>query len=104
MDYVKAILSTLLICSQSLSYAWTNIALSFRSTSPSTSTSSLTAEFIDSASESEKSTKSTRRDFLVSALATATTIVLSNSQPSFADEEDLIDVYFGCGCFWHVQQ
>ena len=97
---IKALLSTLLICSHS--YAWTNIALSSRSTSPSTSTS---AEFIDSASESESNTKSTRRrDFLVSALATATTIVLSNSQPSFADEEDLIDVYFGCGCFWHVQQ
>ena len=101
---IKALLSTLLICSHS--YAWTNIALSSRSTSTSTSTSSLiTAEFIDSASESESNTKSTRRDFLVSALATATTIVLStNNQPSFADEEDLIDVYFGCGCFWHVQQ
>ena len=97
---IKAILSILL--SSHVSYAWTNIALSSRLTS----TSSLTAEFIDSASESESNnTKSTRRrDFLVSALATATTIVLSNSQPSFADEEDLIDVYFGCGCFWHVQQ
>lgn len=96
---IKAILSILL--SSHVSYAWTNIALSSRLTS----TSSLTAEFIDSASESESNnTKSTRRrDFLVSALATATTIVLSNSQPSFADEEDLIDVYFGCGCFWHVQ-
>ena len=45
----------------------------------------------------------TRRQMLqnVAALTVGTTVL---TQPSIASEEDdMIDVYFGCGCFWHVQ-
>lgn len=94
---IKAISTLLLICNHG-SYAWTTSTS--KSTLTTITSSFHTNEFIDSASESEPTE---RRNFLVSALATATT-VLSNSQPSFAnDDEGLIDVYFGCGCFWHVQ-
>lgn len=56
-----------------------------------------------------------RRDFVKTAtlglLSLSTTApLLSSSLPASAagaqdddDEKDLIDVYFGCGCFWHVQ-
>ena len=99
---IKAISTLLLICNHG-SYAWTTSTS--KSTLTTITSSFHTNEFIDSASESESNNQPTeRRNFLVSALATATT-VLSNSQPSFAnDDEGLIDVYFGCGCFWHVQQ
>eukprot|EP00581_Thalassiosira_minuscula_P019514 CAMPEP_0183719298 /NCGR_PEP_ID=MMETSP0737-20130205/12304_1 /TAXON_ID=385413 /ORGANISM="Thalassiosira miniscula, Strain CCMP1093" /LENGTH=297 /DNA_ID=CAMNT_0025949013 /DNA_START=94 /DNA_END=987 /DNA_ORIENTATION=- len=47
---------------------------------------------------------SSRRSFLTSSAAAvlASAAISSNARPSFADD-DLIDVYFGCGCFWHVQ-
>ncbi|KAL7530811.1 hypothetical protein ACHAXR_006640 [Thalassiosira sp. AJA248-18] len=38
------------------------------------------------------------------AAATTTAGLLTNPQPAVAaEDEELIDVYFGCGCFWHVQ-
>jgi len=50
----------------------------------------------------------TRRSFLA-GIATASTLAsIATSYPSPASaaaniDEELIDVYFGCGCFWHVQ-
>mmetsp|Transcript_19651 Transcript_19651/g.32219 ORF Transcript_19651/g.32219 Transcript_19651/m.32219 type:complete len:291 (+) Transcript_19651:58-930(+) len=46
----------------------------------------------------------TRRSFLA-GLATASLATVATSYPSTAsaDDEELIDCYFGCGCFWHVQ-
>lgn len=50
-----------------------------------------------------------RRTFLHSAAAgTFSSLVLSGPQDSFAvdgddDDDELVDAYFGCGCFWHVQ-
>jgi len=50
---------------------------------------------------------SSRRGFLTHQAASvlASTALVSNPRQSFAASEDdeLIDVYFGCGCFWHVQ-
>jgi peptide methionine sulfoxide reductase MsrA len=44
-----------------------------------------------------------RRHFFATAASTASAI-LSFSQPSLASSEsDLVDVYFGVGCFWHIQ-
>jgi len=46
-----------------------------------------------------------RRNFMDGLLVTsaaAAVAVLSNPAPSLAEEEE-IEVYFGCGCFWHVQ-
>ena len=43
--------------------------------------------------------ESTRRVFMSSLVAGA---IATAAGPSFAQEPD-IDVYFGCGCFWHVQ-
>jgi len=43
-----------------------------------------------------------RRGFLSAAAATAATMPLHHSTARAVTEED-IDVYFGCGCFWHVQ-
>jgi peptide methionine sulfoxide reductase MsrA len=50
---------------------------------------------------------STRRTFLNGILGAS---IASTFAPQFAaaaaaatGEEELIDVYFGCGCFWHVQ-
>jgi len=47
---------------------------------------------------------SSRRSFLTASVLASAAIV-SNSRPSLAasGDDDLIDVYFGCGCFWHVQ-
>ncbi len=55
----------------------------------------------------------TRRSFLAGLATTSlATTVASTSQPSPANaadvnnsssDEELIDCYFGCGCFWHVQ-
>lgn len=42
-----------------------------------------------------------RRAF-AAQLATAAALAVS-ARPAFAEEEPLMDVYFGCGCFWHVQ-
>mmetsp|Transcript_23923 Transcript_23923/g.35962 ORF Transcript_23923/g.35962 Transcript_23923/m.35962 type:complete len:291 (-) Transcript_23923:47-919(-) len=47
----------------------------------------------------------TRRSFLA-GLATASTlatVATSFPSPASADDDELIDCYFGCGCFWHVQ-
>lgn len=53
-----------------------------------------------------------RRSFLTAAAGAgaAGLLTLTTTQPAIAnavgveeDEEQLIDVYFGCGCFWHVQ-
>ena len=49
----------------------------------------------------------TRRSFLT-GLATASLATVASSYPSPASaaidsDEELIDCYFGCGCFWHVQ-
>eukprot|EP00986_Skeletonema_menzelii_P005508 scaffold2040_cov132-Skeletonema_menzelii.AAC.5 len=46
----------------------------------------------------------TRRSFLA-GLATASLATVATSYPSTASaaDEELIDCYFGCGCFWHVQ-
>ena len=48
--------------------------------------------------------RSSRRSFMnASALGIAT--IISNAQNSRAEEtaSEEIEVYFGCGCFWHVQ-
>ena len=44
----------------------------------------------------------TRRSFL-GALATTSSLVSFPNLARSATDEELIDVYFGCGCFWHVQ-
>ena len=49
-------------------------------------------------------TISSRRNFITQASLSAAAALVSNSQPSYAADDELIDVYFGCGCFWHVQQ
>ena len=51
-----------------------------------------------------------RRGFLTSA-ATAASLafgmpvasLIASPQPASADAGDLTDVYFGVGCFWHIQ-
>ena len=46
---------------------------------------------------------SPRRAFLSAAVAaTATTLTLPSISQALPEEDELIDVYFGCGCFWHV--
>ncbi|KAK1746979.1 hypothetical protein QTG54_002323 [Skeletonema marinoi] len=35
--------------------------------------------------------------------STLATVATSFPSPASADDEELIDCYFGCGCFWHVQ-
>ena len=53
----------------------------------------------------DDTTRSSRRSFITQAsLSAAAVLVSTNSQPSYAADDELIDVYFGCGCFWHVQQ
>lgn len=54
-----------------------------------------------------------RRSFFVDFSSTASIALLGSSalaplltpeiSHASTDDEDLIDVYFGCGCFWHVQ-
>jgi len=46
-----------------------------------------------------------RRSFLssLSVAAGVASLPLQNPSPATAAEEDAIDVFFGCGCFWHVQ-
>ena len=60
------------------------------------SSTSLSAEIQDNTNS--------RRSFLTQASLSAAAVLASNSQPSYAADDELIDVYFGCGCFWHVQQ
>ena len=52
----------------------------------------------------DSTTMSSRRSFIYAASLSAAAVLVSNSQPSYAADDELIDVYFGCGCFWHVQQ
>lgn len=46
-----------------------------------------------------------RRDALqtIASSLTALPFISSPSKSNAIDNEGLIDVYFGCGCFWHVQ-
>jgi len=47
--------------------------------------------------------ENSRRGFLAIS-ASAAAAALSIPQPSFAvSESDLVDVYFGVGCYWHIQ-
>jgi len=56
-----------------------------------------------SAGENDATIMSSRRSFIQASLSAAAVLV-SKSEPSYAADDELIDVYFGCGCFWHVQQ
>lgn len=50
--------------------------------------------------------ESSRRSFFSKSMAAFTAAGLGLSTPEAAqatDGDGLIDVYFGCGCFWHVQ-
>jgi len=45
-----------------------------------------------------------RRECVTGALSAAATLpVLGSPSVASAAEDELLDVYFGCGCFWHVQ-
>lgn len=47
--------------------------------------------------------EASRRNFLTTSAAGLVTVAqISPAAPVAAAEEELIDVYFGCGCFWHV--
>ena len=49
---------------------------------------------------------SERRTFLTSGAGAAASLMLTTimgGSPALADDEPLEEVYFGCGCFWHVQ-
>ena len=52
----------------------------------------------------DSTTISSRRSFITKASLSAAAVLVSKSEPSYAADDELIDVYFGCGCFWHVQQ
>ena len=49
----------------------------------------------------------TRRSFLAGAAAapllSSAALLVRPSPAAGAGPDELIDVYFGCGCFWHVQ-
>ncbi len=45
--------------------------------------------------------KAPSRRSLIAATGAALVAPLTKAEPALADE--LVDVYFGCGCFWHVQ-
>eukprot|EP00588_Corethron_pennatum_P013537 CAMPEP_0194279258 /NCGR_PEP_ID=MMETSP0169-20130528/13828_1 /TAXON_ID=218684 /ORGANISM="Corethron pennatum, Strain L29A3" /LENGTH=302 /DNA_ID=CAMNT_0039023659 /DNA_START=101 /DNA_END=1009 /DNA_ORIENTATION=+ len=66
---------------------------------------SLSARTSTSDNELSASTAPSRRQFGSAALLASASIMssLALPEPSFADSAELIDVYFGCGCFWHVQ-
>lgn len=48
---------------------------------------------------------SSRRSFLQTASVIVASSIITNSGFANADsgDDELINVYFGCGCFWHVQ-
>ena len=57
---------------------------------------------------SAEASTSGRRGFLNSAASLAfgvpvASLLLASPQPASADAGDLTDVYFGVGCFWHIQ-
>ena len=45
-----------------------------------------------------------RRAFLSTTIASIATVATSNPNRVLAANDDLEEVYFGAGCFWHVQQ
>lgn len=51
---------------------------------------------------SGKSRDTTRRACL-SGMSLGASIVPLSIPAAYAEEEELVEVYFGCGCFWHVQ-
>ena len=59
---------------------------------------------------SNEGSVSGRRGFLTSAATAASfafgmpvASLIASPQPASADTGDLTDVYFGVGCFWHIQ-
>ena len=46
--------------------------------------------------------KAPTRRSLIAATGAALVAPLTG-QPAVAANDELVDVYFGCGCFWHVQ-
>lgn len=46
-----------------------------------------------------------RRDFIANSAATLTSALMWQScvQSASAADDEPVEVYFGCGCFWHVQ-
>ena len=95
MMMIKAFLLISLLQSAS---AWSSSSSSSsvsggQSSTPSTTTKEATTS---------KTPLPTRRSFL-GALATTSSLVSFPNLARSATDEELIDVYFGCGCFWHVQ-
>ena len=45
-----------------------------------------------------------RRAFLSTTIASIAAVSTSNPNRVLAANDDLEEVYFGAGCFWHVQQ
>ena len=63
--------------------------------------------FMSSEAVTSSSVRS-RRGFINNAIGVSFAVMtgISNLSPSFADGDDinqLTDVYFGVGCFWHIQ-
>lgn len=73
---------------------FTNIIVTGLAFSIQSQTSSLTSTALNAES---------RRSFLGSLVASTTLLPLVTSNPAFATSDDLTDVYFGVGCFWHIQ-
>ncbi|KAL7532444.1 hypothetical protein ACHAXR_004627 [Thalassiosira sp. AJA248-18] len=86
--------------------AWTGVVSPLARLSTSRS-GSQTALSIQSGSGEDDGVAhpSSRRSFLTTQAAAClgAAAIVSSARPSVASEDDLIDVYFGCGCFWHVQ-
>ena len=47
--------------------------------------------------------KAPNRRSLLAATGAALVAPLTKAEPALAVTDELVDVYFGCGCFWHVQ-
>ncbi|KAL7512202.1 hypothetical protein ACHAXN_009181 [Cyclotella atomus] len=93
MTAYTALLSTVLMLLQYCS-AWT----------VSPNTSARLPSQLGAAKSGDESAQPSRRDFLRKTSAAASFAVsLGLSSPGNAADDELIDVYFGCGCFWHVQ-
>jgi peptide methionine sulfoxide reductase MsrA len=110
-----------------LSHAWTGMIIAPRAASPLRSHDRPTTSAIrsvrfhtlqpTSAIESSRSDDdgsplpSSRRTFLSQQTAAAIAVItsavaspnLALAAPTNNENDELIDVYFGCGCFWHVQ-
>ena len=72
--------------------AWSGVVSGGHSSTPSTTKEATTST----------TPLTTRRSFL-GAFATTSSLVSFPNLARCATDEELIDVYFGCGCFWHVQ-